>query len=134
MTTLYIKAPAGRTYILKNVTDNTRSYITPNLYDTVTQKYILSATSFENDTANRLKYGENTLQLLASEEIVARAIASAECVTGTKWNGEVCVNVVTSVPRPTIVINRTPRVLNIGQNMTVSWSTTNATSLSYYCI
>jgi hypothetical protein len=46
-----------------------------------------------SNTPNSLKYGENTLQLLASEEIIARAIASAECTIGTKWNGEVCANV-----------------------------------------
>ena len=43
------------------------------------------------DAANYITYGEsNTLTLLEGTTIVARAIASAKCIAGTTWNGDIC--------------------------------------------
>lgn len=50
------------------------------------------------------------------------------------WFGELSSNVaVEVVPPPTIAIQRTPATLIAGQAYTVTWSTTNASSLSYSC-
>lgn len=80
-----------------------------------------------------IKYGENQLELLDGDKIVARAVNMAECVQGAKWNGQICEASNTIVNKPTITLNRTPKVLKQGQSMMMSWNTTNATSFSYYC-
>ena len=53
---------------------------------------------------------------------------------GVQWFGEYTGNVaVADYNQPTLTVTRTPSPLVAGQSYTTSWSTTNATSVSYNC-
>ena len=47
-------------------------------------------THVTGDAANYLKFGTNDLQLKEGATELAKAVATAACVKGTIWNGQMC--------------------------------------------
>ena len=93
---LYVKAPTGKYYSVSNLNRGitTSNLLTPKNYVTIdgdrSPMYTVGSHS-SGDAANYITYGEsNTLTLLEGTTIVARAIASAKCIAGTTWNGDIC--------------------------------------------
>jgi hypothetical protein len=93
---LYVTAPSGKYYSVSNLSRGitTSNLLTPNNYSLIpwsaTYGYSVSTNALW-DAANYIGYGEsNTLTLLEKDIVVARAIASAKCVSWTSWNGKTC--------------------------------------------
>lgn len=91
VSTLYIKAPAGKIYTVANLSRAITSgnLVTPYLYSSADGRYTVTTTVL-GDAANYFKEGQNSLELREGETVVARAIGTGTCASGSAWNGSMC--------------------------------------------
>lgn len=70
----------------------------PSSYTTIggTPKYMVT-TSVLGDAANYITNGINNLDLLENGTVVARAVTTGSCISGTTWNGTSCAAPVATV-------------------------------------
>lgn len=94
--TLYVTTYAGKTFSVANLNRGitTSNLLTPDNYTitpgSVNFAYTVS-TNITGDAANYISYGDsNNLNLLEGTRLIARAITSAKCTSGTIWNGSIC--------------------------------------------
>ncbi len=95
--TLYVTTYAWRTFNVSNLNRSitTSNLLNPNNYTTIpgttNSAYTVGANTITGDAANYISYGDsNSLNLFEGTRLIARAIASAKCATGTIWNGQIC--------------------------------------------
>ncbi len=144
--TLYLTNPLGKLYSVKNITRGltTSNLLTPNNYTTVPGSNYPSYSVSTHPTGDAANYATNWINELSlfdstssSATAIKKAVMTASCTSGSTWNGQICTSGITTpptnTPKPMLFIERNPKILWPGQNMTLSWTTTNATSLSYFC-
>lgn len=94
--TLYVTTYAGRAFNVTNLNRGltTQNLLTPNNYTTIpgsTNSTYTVGTNITGDAANYISYGDsNNLNLFEGTRLIARAITSAKCASGTIWNGKIC--------------------------------------------
>jgi uncharacterized repeat protein (TIGR01451 family) len=78
-----------------------------------------------------ISYGSQTYYLYNNSKLLDTKTVSASCASGTSWNGSYCAPITN--PTPTCTINNfqaSPTSITSGDSSTLSWSTSNCTSVA----
>lgn len=79
-----------------------------------------------NGTAVTLQHGTYTFAVYQGNTAIVSDTATAECATGSTWNGTVCTG--TPPQTPTLTFSGSPTTISPGGASTLTWTVTNADS------
>lgn len=90
----------------------------------ITASQMVSVPGNSGSQAFSVPYSGRTFYLYNNAQQLAQTTVTSSCINNTAWDGTICISM------PTVLVLASPQSVGYGENSTISWTSTNATSCS----